>query len=732
MANLTQITTAQERAVLRAFREAVQSVKDQAVIQEIVRLLEAGNVDGVIDLLQLDQATFEPLENAIRQAYRQGGLTGAEQIGTIPTEAGTLVMRFNMAAPAAETWLANLSSRLITEVFDEQKQMVRERLTAGLARGDNPRQTALDLVGRIDPTTRERTGGFIGLTSRQAQWVASAREELESLNPNYLTRELRDKRLDGAVRKAIEEGKPLTERQINTAISRMQARTLRYRGEVIARTESINSLRAGQFEAIQQAVERGEVEARDVRKAWDSSSDARTRLDHLQMEQTYREGIPLDDPFIAPDFSRLMYPGDNTLGASGAQTIQCFVPETPIAVYGLKSAIRREYSGQVVKLSAGSGVNLTVTPNHPVLTSRGWLPAGEIVKGDKLIDCGIARKLSGIEPDVADGITTAEQLYNSAQALGRSERVSPVVVNLHGEIPAQDVDVVTVDSSLRDAFDSPSAQFCGQFSLAETDVSLVGAVFDRIVNSCGLTTPDNSGSEVGGRGSLPTFVRAGKGGASRVALGYRRPIYAHVVKAPIDFVSGYSKLFGYAVNGLSRIKESLNVRKMLGSAFLTSSHGSLRFDSRYFFRSYWVKPEIRKATIDDMSASPENLGDRIDRLNLMKPLNVFVKAFSRLLPVVNRWPAFVDSHIDDSLSDNSVSQIHGTGDIPDTLARFVHGFDVVKVDSAKLYHYEGPVYNFETDNGLVVSGNTISHNCRCKAIYRIDFIGRQARIEGFE
>jgi hypothetical protein len=321
--NLTQIATDNELAVLRAFRKAVQSAKDQVVIHEIVRLLEVGNVDGVIELLQLDRATFEPLEEAIRQAYRQGGLTGAEQIGIIPTETGTLVMRFNMAAPAAEAWLANLSSRLITEVFDEQRQMVRERLTAGLARGDNPRQSALDLVGRIDPQTRKRTGGFIGLTSRQAQWVATAREELESLNPNYLTRELRDKRLDGAVRRAIEEGKPLTERQINTAISRMQAKTLRYRGEVISRTESINALRAGQFEAIQQAVVRGELDAQDVRKAWDSSSDARTRPDHLLMERTYREGIQLEQAFIAPDFSRLMYPGDSSLGASGAQTIQC-------------------------------------------------------------------------------------------------------------------------------------------------------------------------------------------------------------------------------------------------------------------------------------------------------------------------------------------------------------------------------------------------------------------------
>lgn len=323
MANLPQITAAQERAVLTAFRKAVQSVKDQVVIHEIVRLLEVGNVDGVIELLQLDRATFEPLEEAIRQAYRQGGLTGAEQIGAIPTETGTLVMRFNMAAPAAEAWLANLSSRLITEVFDEQRQMVRERLTAGLARGDNPRQSALDLVGRIDRKSGQRVGGFIGLTSRQAQWAANARQELENLDPNYLTRERRDRRLDGAFKRAMESGEPLPKRQIDAAVSRYQNGLLNYRGEVISRTESINALRAGQFEAIKQAIVKGELDAQDVRKAWDATGDARTRLDHLQMEQTYSDGIPIDQAFVAPDLSRLMYPGDSSLGASGAQTIQC-------------------------------------------------------------------------------------------------------------------------------------------------------------------------------------------------------------------------------------------------------------------------------------------------------------------------------------------------------------------------------------------------------------------------
>lgn len=323
MPNLSQIAIQQERQLLRTFTQTIQSVKDQATIAEIVRLLEVGNVDGVIELLQLEPATFEPIEEAIRQSYRTGGLTGAEQVGPIPTNVGTLVMRFNMRNPRAEQWLRNLSSRLVTEIFDDQRTMVRERLTDNLARGVNPRQAALDLVGRVDPQTRNRTGGFIGLTSRQAQWVSDARQELEELNPNYLTRALRDKRLDGAVRRAIEDDKPLSARQIDAAISRMQARTLRYRGQVIARTESINSLRAGQFEAVKQAIEKGEVESQDIKKTWDATGDARTRIDHLQMEQAYSEGIPVDQAFVAPDLSRLMFPGDSSLGATGKQTIQC-------------------------------------------------------------------------------------------------------------------------------------------------------------------------------------------------------------------------------------------------------------------------------------------------------------------------------------------------------------------------------------------------------------------------
>lgn len=317
MPNLQQIATAQERQLLRTFTQTIQGVKDQATIAEIAALIDAGDIDGVVNLLQLDPGTFRPIENAVRSAYEAGGDVGAEQIGRFPTPSGTLVARFNVRNPRAEEWLRNLSSTRIVEIAEETRSVVRNVLTEGIARGQGPRTTALDLVGRIDPVTRERVGGFIGLTEGQAQWARNARQELENLDPNYLTRQRRDRRLDGAFKKAMRDGTPLKQRQIDAAVSRYQQRVLNHRGSVIARTESVNALRSGQEEAIRQAVEVGEVEGEFTTKTWQDTGDGRTRPEHAAADG---QTVPVDQPFIVGG-EQLMYPGDPA--GSAANTIQC-------------------------------------------------------------------------------------------------------------------------------------------------------------------------------------------------------------------------------------------------------------------------------------------------------------------------------------------------------------------------------------------------------------------------
>jgi hypothetical protein len=97
---------------------------------------------------------------------------------------------------------------------------------------------------------------------------------------------------------------------------------LKFRGDVIARTESINALRAGHEESVNQAIALGEVDASDVSGEWDSSgNDGRTRDSHLFMEgQKRAHGVPFD--FLLNE-GQAMFPGDSSLGAPAKELIQC-------------------------------------------------------------------------------------------------------------------------------------------------------------------------------------------------------------------------------------------------------------------------------------------------------------------------------------------------------------------------------------------------------------------------
>lgn len=319
--NLSLIATQEEARMLRAFLDSVADIKNEVKITQLTALIDSGDIDGAIRLLGLDPAAFEGMDEQLRQSYRTGGFTGSAQIGVIPTTVGDIPMRFNMRSPAAEEWLRTNSSQLVIEMAESQQELVRAELTKDLAEGVNPKQSALNLVGRMTDNGK-RTGGIIGLTEQQAGWVSSARTELQELNPKYFTRTLRDKRLDGPIRAAMQSGTPLTPQQINRAVTRLQGRTLKYRGDVIARTESINALRAGQDESINQAIEIGEVDPQDVAGVWDSTGpDGRTRDSHLFMEgQKRAHGVPFD--FLL-NTGQAMYPGDSSLGAPAKELIQC-------------------------------------------------------------------------------------------------------------------------------------------------------------------------------------------------------------------------------------------------------------------------------------------------------------------------------------------------------------------------------------------------------------------------
>lgn len=298
-----------------AFLEAIRAKANSINLADLAAAIEARDFNRALSIAGLTSADLFPFDTSLTSAYVAGGQTVAAAAPAFAVSFG-----FDGRATRAEAWARSHVGGLVTNIVDEQLDMLRETIGSQLSQGINPRKIAVQIAGPIGPGN-VRQGGFIGLSRPQVGYLASAREELSALDAGYFTRKLRDKRFDPLVRKAIADGKPLAQADIDRISARYADRLLKHRADTIARTESITALRAGRREGIQQGIEAGAIKADAVKRRWDATLDSRTRPDHAAVHGQEVDGM--QTPFTLPDGSRMLYPGDTSLGASASQTILC-------------------------------------------------------------------------------------------------------------------------------------------------------------------------------------------------------------------------------------------------------------------------------------------------------------------------------------------------------------------------------------------------------------------------
>lgn len=321
---IEQLMNKYDTRLAEAFRAGVVEITSRVVLRQFIEALERGDVAAALDALYIEEAAWREFEQAVSEAYGEGGDAAIEQLGQLRDQDGArFVFRFNARNLAAEQWLRENSSGLITRISEETRTIAREAIVEGLAQGNNPRQTALEIVGRVDKRTGRRTGGYIGLSKPFADAVKKSRQELSDGDyAAYLQREKRDRRFDSVVRKAIETETPLSADQIEGIVTRYSDRLLKLRGDTIARTETLASLNASQHEALRQLVESGKVAESAIRRVWKATRDGRTRDTHAVLEG---ESVGLNEPFVTFTGRRLMYPGDPQGGPSEVINCRCVV-----------------------------------------------------------------------------------------------------------------------------------------------------------------------------------------------------------------------------------------------------------------------------------------------------------------------------------------------------------------------------------------------------------------------
>lgn len=310
-----------------AFIESINEIVSQITLALVIERLERGDVPGAIDALNIERAAFGNLAIVTADAFNAGGIA---VVGGMPNlrqpDGAKAVLRFDVRDPAAEAWVREHSATLITGLTDEARESARVTIEGGMSEGQGPRQIARSLAGSVNRATGRREGGQIGLTSAQVRQWQKARSQLISGDPAqlgaFMDRNLRDKRLDRTIRKAINAGKSLDAATAGKMLNRLSANMLRYRATVIARTETMEAMESSQHEAYRQTMARlGLNPATDVEKEWRATSGERTRDTHMALHGQTVTG--LETPFVSFSGARLRYPGDRSLGAPASELVQC-------------------------------------------------------------------------------------------------------------------------------------------------------------------------------------------------------------------------------------------------------------------------------------------------------------------------------------------------------------------------------------------------------------------------
>lgn len=298
-----------EEPIRAAFLAAYDDIRSRVVLKRLVERLERGDVAGAIDVLGIDRASFAALELALAEAYNGSGMVFASELKPRDPEGNRVAFQFGVRNLIAEARLRDYSATMVTGITEAQVESLRIGLSEGLARGDNPTRTALDMVGRVSRATGVRTGGYLGLSGPQERTQAKARSALISGDVegmrDYLQLKQRDKRFDVAVMKALEAGKPLSRGDVDRVIGRLNDRQLKYRADKVALHETFAALDLSKNEAIRQAIESGKVDARDVTKGWKHTSQEHPRAQHVMMQG---QTVGFDQPFVAPDGTLIPFP----------------------------------------------------------------------------------------------------------------------------------------------------------------------------------------------------------------------------------------------------------------------------------------------------------------------------------------------------------------------------------------------------------------------------------------
>ena len=412
---LTRLAERLEPRLRREFLQAVNALRGEIDLEALAAAVASGNVSAAEAVARLDELAAR-LDGMV-PILRQGFLEGAGFAHQALASAG-LALRFDLINPHAVTWVERHGADLVTGIADASRQAIRDLVAESVAGGPDVRATARAIRD------------VVGLTPRQAQAVQNFRERL------------------------IDDG--IGFENVMRRGERYAQAQLRLRATTIARTEVLTSENAGQQALWREARQQGLLEA-TTRRVWIATPD--DRLDE-QCEALDGEETGLEEPFsggvMQPPAHPQCLPGDTLVAPSGY-----------IAAYS-----QRRYDGDLIVIRTASRKRLACTPNHPILTDRGWVAANALHVGAYVVGSALSDAVPSSGLNHQD---VPARIQDVAKTLRRTQEMRPAPVPLssedfHGDRGQSKIAVVWTNRLLRDWVKSTTLKHHAQMGLGLRDM----------------------------------------------------------------------------------------------------------------------------------------------------------------------------------------------------------------------------------------------------------------------
>lgn len=212
-----------------------------------------------------------------------------------------------------------------------------------------------------------------------------------------------------------------------------------------------------------------------------------TRLFGLGAQASYRiQGFngwqwhSVNDPWVDPVCAGLndqKFPMSTPFSPAHPR---CLLPGTPVQSATAFAATRRVYEGEIITIRTSLGNQLSVTPNHPILTRRGWIGANEVREGDEVVSDTLLDPLC--TPDNVQMPSLIQDVWEAFRVslTMRSVTVPTSSEDFHGDGMESEVDIVFSDSFLLDRLSSPLIQQIEQVFFVTAHVAELRLSAERV------------------------------------------------------------------------------------------------------------------------------------------------------------------------------------------------------------------------------------------------------------